>query len=59
MEHENENKDEISELINYLLTTVEKVQNGLLNGYSVDGLSVTKYSNERMSINFSIQKKVQ
>jgi len=59
MEHEKEEKDGISELINYLLTTLEKVQDKLPDGYSVDGLSVTKYSIESMSINFSFKKKAQ
>ena len=57
MEHEKEEKDGISELINYLLTTLEKVQDKLPAGYSVDGLSVTRYSIESMSINFSFKKK--
>ena len=59
MEHEKEEKDGISELINYLLTTLENVQDKLPDGYSVDGLSVTRYSIESMSINFSFKKKAQ
>ena len=59
MEQDQEKKDGLSELINYLLTTLEKVQDKLLDGFTVDGLSVTKYSIESMSINFSFKKKVQ
>lgn len=59
MEQDQEKKDGLSELINYLLTTLEKVQDKLPDGFTVDGLSVTKYSIESMSINFSFKKKVQ
>lgn len=48
--------DWASPLINYLLTVVEEAQEQLPKGFSINGLSLQKHDEERVSINFSFNR---
>ena len=49
-------KDWASELINHLLTVVEKAQDQLPQGFTLDGMSMQSYSQKKFSITFSFGK---